>query len=233
MTTKPKRQAHPVDEEGRIISLPDPPRNPDAMEQLPFISRINLTLDAYFRRLGRNDVLVNGEGYLCASTSDRSNLVVPDCVVALGVDPQAIAHRNGYVIDEVGQPPDLVLEVGSSKTGRRDYTIKPPIYAGYGIAEYWRFDPSGGNYHRVRLAGDRLVEGEYVPIELHTPEAGVTWGRSEVLGLDVYWDHGRVRFFDPRAGEFLPDYDEALAQRDAAEAEVRRLREELRRQAEG
>ena len=177
MTTKPARQYHPVDGQGCIVPLPDPPRNPDGMQQLPHISRINLTLDAYYRGLGRNDVLVNGEGYLCTSPAARSNLVVPDCVIAFGVDPEAITERNGYVIEEVGKPPDLVLEVGSSSTGRRDYAVKPGIYAGFGVTEYWRFDRTGGRYHDAPLGGDRLVDGAYLPIELTTGEDGVIWGR--------------------------------------------------------
>jgi hypothetical protein len=258
MTTKPARQSHPVDAEGQIVPLPDPPRNPDGMQQLPHISRINLTLDAYYRARGRNDVLVNGEGYLCTTPGARSNLVVPDCVVAFGVDPEAITNRNGYVIEEVGKPPDLVLEVGSSSTGRNDYLRKPGIYAGYGIAEYWRFDPTGGKHHRAPLAGDRLAGGEYFPIALSTTEDGIIWGHSRILGLDVCWDKGRLRFYDPRTGEYLLDYSEAIDQRDAAitaladsqsradaeaeradaearradaaEAELRRLREQLRRE---
>lgn len=215
MTTKPARHSHPVDEQGDIVPLPDPPRKLDRMQQFSHASNINLTLNAYFRGLGRSDVLVNGEGYLCVSPGTRSILAVPDCVVAFGVDPEAITARNGYVINEVGKPPDLVLEIGSASTGRRDYEVKPGIYAGLGVAEYWRFDHTGGMHHRVALAGDRLVEGEYFPIELSTTDDGVIWGHSQILGLDVCWDNGRLRFYDPVAGEYLLDYSELMAQRDA------------------
>ena len=105
------------------------------------------------------------------------------------------------------------------------------------------------------MSGDRLVESEYFPIELSTTDGGVIWGRSQVLGLDVCWDNGRLRFYDPVAGEYLLDYSELMAQRDAviealvnsesradaeavradaetrraneAEAELRRLRQQL------
>lgn len=248
MTTNPARQSHPVDEQGNIVPLPDPPRKLDGMQQFTHIANIHLTLDAYFRRLGRNDVLVNGEGYLCTTPGTRSDFVVPDCVIAFGVNPEAITERNGYVIEEVGKPPDLVLEAGSASTGRRDYTVKPGIYAGFGVTEYWRFDHTGGKFHRAPLAGDRLVEGEYLPIPLSTTDDGIVWGHSQVLGLDVCWDKGRPRFYNPSAGEYLLDYHELLAQRDTAtaslanyaaraeaetrraneaEAELRRLRQQL------
>ena len=258
MTTKPARQSHPVDDEGRIVPLPDPPRKLDRMQQYEHIANFNVTLGAYYRRLGRNDVLVNSEGYLCRTP--RNLTVVPDCVVAFGVDPEAITNRNGYVIDEVGKPPDLVLEAGSASTGRRDYTAKREIYAGFGVAEYWRFDHTGGKFHGVPLAGDRLTEGEYSPIPLYTTGDGIIWGHSQVLGLDVCWDKGRPRFYDPTTSEYLLDYSEVLAERDAAmaalansrsradaetdranaeaqraneaEAELRRLREQLHREAQ-
>ena len=251
MTTKPAQQSQPDRQQAQIEALPDPPKKPDAMQQLPHISRINLILDAYFRSLGRTDVLVNGEGYLCFDTRSRTNLSVPDCVVAFGVDPDAITERNGYVIDEVGQPPDFVLEVASASTGRQDYTVKPGIYAGFGVTEYWRFDRTGGRYHDAPLGGDRLVDGAYLPIGLTTGEDRVIWGHSEVLGLDLCWDHGRLRFYDPVTQEYLPDLAEAKSQRDAAvlalaeaearadtearraneaEVELQRLREQLRRE---
>ena len=65
------------------------------------------------------------------------------------------------------------------------------------------------------MSGDRLVESEYFPIELSTTDAGVIGGRSQVLGLDVCWDSGRLRFYDPVAGEYLLDYSELVDQRDA------------------
>lgn len=257
MTTKPLRQSPQDGHRAEVEPLPDPPKKPDAMRQLPFIARANLILEAYFLGMGRSDVLVNGEGYLCIDTQTRTNLSVPDCVVAFGVDPEAITERNGYVISEVGKPPEFVLEVASASTGRSDYTVKPSIYAGFGVAEYWRFDRTGGRYHNAPLAGDRLVGGAYLPIELATTEDGVIWGRSLVLGLDLCWESGRLRFFDPGAGEYLPDLSEAKAQldvavvalaeaearaeaeaearanaeirADAAEAELQRLREQLGR----
>ena len=217
------------------------------MQQFEHIANIHVTLEGYFRRIGRSDVLVGGEGYLCRTPGTRSDRVVPDCVVAFGVNPEAITQRNGYVIEEVGRPPDLVLEAGSASTGRRDYTVKRDIYAGFGVTEYWRFDHTGGNFHGVALAGDRLVDGEYSPIPLSATEDGIIWGHSQVLGLDVCWDRGRPRFFNPATGDYLLDYGEMLDARAAAEAhaaaetaranraemELQRLREQLDHESPG
>ena len=66
-----------------------------------------------------------------------------------------------YTISEIGKPPDFVLEVASEGTGRRDYTVKRDIYAGYGVTEYWRFDHTGGAIPQCsagrRPAGQRRV----------------------------------------------------------------------------
>ena len=232
MTTKSAPQELYADKYAHIEPLPDPPRVND-MEQFKSMVNTAATLGYYFRN--RNDVLVSGEGYLRRTAAPDEHGVFPDCVFADGLeDPNAIIARNGYVISEVGKPPDFVLEVASRSTGRRDYTVKPAIYASFGIPEYWRFDHTGGLYHNAPLAGDELVDGEYHPIPIHRDEDGLIWGHSRVLGLDLCWVDKELRFRAPATGEFLPTPSELADQRDAerdgrlaAEAEVARLREQL------
>ena len=120
--------------------------------------------------------LVAGDGYLCYDASDLRGAPRPDCLVAFGVaiPPEDIVDANGYMISEVGKPPDFVLEVASESTGRRDYTLKRDVYAAYEVREQWRFDHTGGLYHDAPLAGDRLVDGVYVPIPVVTGPEGHT-----------------------------------------------------------
>ena len=125
-----------------------------------------------------------------------------------------------------GKPPDFVLEVASESTGVVDYTDKRRDYAACGIPEYWRFDPSGGFFHEVALAGDRLVEGEYQPIEIQVVGDRTYRGYSEILGLWVYWDERQLRWFDPKSEQFLRTHDEEY-QRAELEA-YERQRAELR-----
>ncbi len=106
--------------------LPDPPRIPDMMQDEQ-LTGAKSSLKAYFRR--RDDVLVSGAGYLRHDATNESERLAPDCVVAFGVDAEAIVSRNGYVISEAGKPPDFVLEVASKSTGKRDYTTKRDGYA--------------------------------------------------------------------------------------------------------
>ena len=204
------------------------------MQQEPIGSEIRTVLRRHFSHLP--DVLVGGEGYLCWNTLSREGWLVPDCVVAFGVDPDAVRSRNGYVIDDVGKPPELVVEIASESTGRADYTRKRESYAGYGVGEYWRFDHTGGKYHDRPMSGDVLVAGEYDPIPVDRDSNGVLRGHSPTLGLDLCWDDGCLRFYDPAKGEYLLNLPEAEdrvgvaeARAEAAEAEVMRLREELGR----
>ncbi len=234
MSTKPASTPQPAGKGRRLTPLPDPPVSPDMLEQFPYVSRAYLVLDDHF--LLRPDVFVGSEGYLCYDLREIPRAPKPDCMVALGVaiPPKEIAEANGYAISEIGQPPDFVLEVASKSTGRRDYMEKREIYAGYGVAEYWRFDHTGGRYHDAALAGDRLVNGRYEPIPVDTGADGIIRGRSAALGLELHWYDGRLRFWNPATGEYLSDLTEAKAQRDAAEERIRQLENELRRwQSEG
>ncbi len=105
--------------------------------------------------------------------------------------------------------------------------MKREAHQGYGVPEYWRFDHTGGRYHVSALAGDVLVDGEYSPVEIvHEPD-GLIRGHIEVLGLDLCWDAGELRFRDPESGEFLLTPEEEHARRLEPEAEVRRLRARL------
>ena len=153
----------------------------------------------------------------------------PDLLIAFNVDSAEAVARRGYAIDDQGKPPDFVLEIASLHTALNDYTIKQRDYAAYGIPEYWRFDPTGGDYYPVALAGDLLVDGEYRPIPIAGIEAGGYWGHSDALNLDLCWEHGQLRWFDPVSQQYLLTHDEEAAGRIAAEARVRELEEELRR----
>ena len=230
----------------RLTMLPDPPETERDMLQFPHIAAANLMLEGYFRHiLGREDVLVGSEGYLCRRAGEARTSPHPDLVVALGtpVPPEIIMNAgNGYTIDEIGQPPDFVLEVASATTAENDETTKRAQYAEMGVGEYWRFDWSDRRYYRAPLAGDVLVEGEYRPIPVEEGEDGLLRGHSPALGLDLVvhpavahpvlvgpppkW---QLRFYDPAREQYLEDLPQAWARANAAETRIQQLEEENRR----
>ena len=217
------RPARGVVKTPRKPPLPTPPKKPD-MNQYNHYHRAAVGNTLYRHFAHRPDVLVSGEGYLCFERRNiRSGWLEPDLVVAFGVDPEEISENNGYEIDDVGKPPEFVLEVASQHTGRRDYTVKRDGYARYGVGEYWRFDYTGGQYHNAPLAGDRLVNGRYEPFELRTDRAGKMYGMrsgySPALDLYLCWDHGALRFYDPNTDDFLRDPSELAAALSTAETD--------------
>jgi hypothetical protein len=161
----------------------------------------------------------------------------PDLLIADNVKRALIIEQWGYAIEQQGKPPDFVLEVASTTTGENDYTAKRRDYEAYGIPEYWRFDPSGGEYHDAALAGDRLVDGAYQPIEIEWLDENRCRGYSEFLGLYVCWEYGELRWYNPETESYLrthaDEVDRAEAERVArASAEERAERAEMERDRE-
>ena len=233
----------------RLPPLPNPPRKSDMQEYLHFdLPAVANTMARHLDAL-RPDAttFVAGRGYLCRQRSDLPSCPYPDMLVSYGVIVADLRDTNGYVISEAGKPPDLVMEVASSHTARRDYIEKRGIYAGLGVTEYWRFDHTGGRQYDAALAGDRLAGGVYSPVEMFTESGGVIWGYSEALGLSLCWVDRQLRFWDRANQRYLPnpsELEEALrqsqaeraaaqAERAAAEERIRHLEDQLRRLQNG
>ena len=227
--------------------FPDPPeRTPEDMTSFKHLA---INGNAYMLReyLGnRETTLVAGDQFVSlAVTREMKGLRYPDMLVAFDVDTAAYWARNAYVVSDQGKPPDFVMEIASRSTGRIDATDKRVDYASLGIREYWRFDETG-EYHGAGLAGDRLVGGEYEPIEIEEVSEGMLRGYSAVLNVYLYWHEGELRFYDPATGRPLPTLSGERAARLAAErglageraarltaeARVRELEEQLRRQGD-
>ena len=159
--------------------------------------------------------------------SQREGHRIPDFLIAFDVNRRLAVEQNGYSIRDQGKPPDFVLEVASLTTRNADLNEKRRDYADFGIPEYWRFDPTGENRYGEPIAGDRLVDGTYQPVEISEIEPGHYHGRSEILNLHPCWHHGKLRWFEPATGQHLLMVDEEHQARIAAEARVRELEEQL------
>jgi len=96
--------------------------------------------------------------YPRAKGSDGS--FYPDVLVAWDL---TIADMDPYVLARVGKPPELVIEIVSRKTGRKDRTTKPIAYAEMGVQELVTFDPRPRK--RMELHDYRLIGYQrYAPI---------------------------------------------------------------------
>ena len=178
-----------------------PPR--DDMQNSLYLNRF-AHVTALEVHLGNPDTtLVLGEVSVAPSAAASKEHRRPDLIVSFNCDPELAIRQDGYAIDVQGKPPDFALEVASKTTGIIDETEKRIDYAAYGILEYWRYDQTGGDYHKEALAGDRLVEGEYKPIDIDWLDANRCRGYSEVLDLYVCWEYCNLRWYDHHAGEYL------------------------------
>ena len=187
------------------------------------------------RHLGNPDrTVVIGEVPIGWNIHTRREVIrVPDLLVALDVDRALVVAEMGYSIDEHGKPPDFALELASPNTARNDERGKRVDYARFGVREYWRFDASGGRWYQQALAGDVLGEDEYQPVEIHQVDENRYWGHSAVLNLDVCWEHGELRWYDPVAERYLGTFDDEADGRIAAEERVRELEAENERLRNG
>ena len=206
-------------------------RFPDAPPRLDMQNYVHLHKYAYgtaiemflIETLGLDpeSIVVISEAYLAWNTYQRGSKLVPDLLIAFNANMPGVIERNGYAIDEQGKPPEFVLEIASKSTGSRDDTVKRVGYANFGVQEYWRFDPSGGERHQTHLAGDRLVNGEYQPIEITKVGDENYRGYSEVLRLELRWEQGQeegqLRWYDPASRRYLQSYREEVEAHAAAE----------------
>ena len=229
----------------KLEVFPDfPPR--DDMQNTLYLHRRSL-MEALAEHLGNYDTtLVLGEVPVRWTPSQTRGHRIPDLLVAFNIDREQAEYQNGYSIQDLGKPPDFVLEVASVRTADNDVIGKRLDYANFGIPEYWRFDPTGGQRHDAPMAGDRLENGAYQPIEIIEIEPQHLHGHSDALNLDLCWNHGELRWYDPSTGQHLMTLAEerqaraaaeerANTEREAlaaAEARIRELEEELKNREE-
>ena len=198
--------------------LPDPPeREPDEMTSTEHLSETG-SMHHLAEHLGNPDTtLVTGDHYISpVPTQNMTGVKYPDLLIAFDVDPELYYRSNAYIISEQGKPPDFVLEVASRHTRNEDTGEKREVYPALGIPEYWRFDKTG-EFHGERLAGDRLVDGVYEPIEIEQMPEDILQGHSEVLNLNIRWHDGRLEWYDPKTGRHIATLADERAARVQAE----------------
>jgi Uma2 family endonuclease len=105
---------------------------------------------------------------------DEHNIVQPDVIYIARANLGII--RDGYVFGV----PNLLVEILSESTGRRDKTIKKALYERNGVSEYWLADP-------VYRTVDQflLEEGCYRLAATHTELDTITSPSIPCLSIDL------------------------------------------------
>ena len=238
MTSKPK---HQPTEPAKERFQPPPRRMLEHLDgkfpvfssrgdmQNPIYLHLPGHMAALARHFGNPDTtIVLGEVPVGWNVRRRRGLRIPDLIIAFNVNRSTVIDDKGYSIDVHRKPPEFVLEVASLNTAENDYTVKRVDYAAFGVPEFWRFDPTNGDLYDTGLAGDRLVDGSYQPIDINRVDDAHYHGRSDILGLDICWEDTQLRWYDPVAQRYLLTFDEADDARQAAEQRVRELEAEVR-----
>ena len=104
----------------------------------------------------------------------RFDVVEPDLLYVSNARASVLTAAN------VQGAPDIVIEIGSPSTRRRDETIKRRLYERSKVIEYWVVDPELDLVRVYRREGEEFVR----PIELSL-EAGDVLATPLLPGLDM------------------------------------------------
>ena len=118
------------------------------------------------------DVLLPEKGELFENST---NIVQPDILVVC--DKDKIRPRGCY------GPPDLVIEILSPSTAKRDLKDKRRLYQRSGVREYWIVDPVNRTVHIYKLGEngtygfpDIFAEDEKIKVSLRDHELEIDLG---------------------------------------------------------
>jgi Uma2 family endonuclease len=164
--------------------------------------------------------------------------IVPDVAVIEGV---SFRHEISWRIGVTGPAPQVVFEMASDKTWKRDLDEKPHEYAAIGVQEYYAFDPFEPPLPLSRRKGRRLF-GWHVDADsglmrqvpprpdgsLWSPQLN-SWLKPDGMYLRLYDLFGHRRLTKGEVDEAKAERAEWEALARQAEAE-RAEREALRAQ---
>jgi len=159
--------------------------------------------------------------------------VAPDIAVIKGV---ALRPLSSWRIGTTGPAPQVVFEILSPETWKKDLEEKPALYARLGMHEYFAYDPTPAPLAQAttqRLFGWRADPLLPAMTALVPNEDGSLW--SEQLASFLLPDGQLLRLFDRQRRLLLTEAEaeaaarraEALARR-AAERRAEALAEKLR-----
>ncbi|HSM08172.1 MAG TPA: Uma2 family endonuclease [Gemmatimonadota bacterium] len=146
---------------GELIVTPAP-----NLRHQDIVLRLALQLQAILVEPGHGRLWISPVGVEFPATLEG---VQPDLVFVSN-------ERRGIIADlTLKGPPDLVIEVLSPGTTRRDRGLKHRLYARRGVAQYWIVDPEADALEVHRFGEDPAFERftDRVPVRIGAAGAGV------------------------------------------------------------
>lgn len=175
-------------------------------------------LEVFFARTP--DVKILADIMFYYEEGNPRKVFAPDVAVVKGVGKHL---RRTYKLWEEKQFPQVVFEISSRKTWGEDLNKKWFLYQQLGVKEYYIFDPEY-DYLPEPLVAYRFKRGELKQVSIKNRRIF-----SPELNLEVVDTGEGLRLFNPETKEFLRTLGEEHEARLAAEAEIKRLREEIKR----
>jgi Uma2 family endonuclease len=172
------------------------------------------------------DIYVSGNLLIYYEEGNPLKSVAPDVFAVFGVPGH---DRSSYKIWEEGKAPDMVIEIISESTWKKDLN-NVSLYRRLGVKEYFLFDPLD-KYLDPVLRGYRLDKiGRYQRTRVAKLPGGILKTDSLQLGLELRAESGRLRLYDPKLREYLFSHGEEKQGR--LQEKQWRLREKARAEKE-
>jgi Uma2 family endonuclease len=109
------------------------------------------------------------------TSNPREYPLAPDIAIIKGVDFQ---HVRSWRVGKTGPPPQVVFEIASEETWKKDLEEKPGKYALMGVKEYFAYDPNEppiGKHASRRLFGWQLDKERREMREMSVDSDGRLW----------------------------------------------------------
>jgi len=186
-----------------LVTGSEPPRRPSSGVKLTYDDFVLFPDD------GKRHELIDGEHYVTPSPNLKHQAISRNLLTSIGsylrnhpvgriyaapldvvfshfdvVEPDLLfvaeTRREVLTAANVQGSPDLVVEIGSPSTRRRDEKLKHQLYERFGVSEYWVVDP---DIDVVRVF--RLVDGKYLRADESSRDHGDVLTTPLVPGLDL------------------------------------------------
>ena len=169
----------------------------ETSKQYKALTYVKGCLEFFYKE--EDDILVAGDMFVYYEKGNPKKCLAPDVFVSFDVK-NASEDRDTYKTWVEGTGLDVVFEILSETTWRKDVYEKAEIYNRLGVSEYFIFDPTG-KLIQPALQGFFLDHGKPMPLNWYP-----NYPRSiQSLRLDLFvcmTDTG-LRLFDPGEGEYM------------------------------
>ncbi len=181
---------------------------------------LNLIEQIRIHYSAQKDIYVTGNLMFYYEQGNSHKVFSPDVMIVKGVGKHP---RRSYKLWEEKQFPQVIFEISSRRTWGEDLNKEWSLYQQFGVKEYYIFDPEY-DYLPEPLIAYRLKKDELKKVTVKRNRIF-----SEELGLEIVDTGAGLRLYNPQTKEFLGTIGEELKARLNAEAEIVKLRREIKK----